>query len=76
MEISKKRLIENGTEVDMPIEWNQKPTRQRTIKYDKKIKRFVLEDIKTKEKHYTYEKLEDLVRTTNQIYNIKDTVIE
>ncbi len=69
MEINAKELIENGVEVDMPVEWDLK--RQLCIKYDHKIKRFVLADIKTGELHYSYDRLSDLVRTTNQMYGEK-----
>lgn len=76
MEITAKELIEYGIEVDMPIEWKHKPVRQLTIKYDHATKRFVLADIKTKEVHYSYTKLKDLIRTTNHIYNYNDVAKE
>lgn len=76
MEIKEKELIENGVEVDLPIEWNRKPTRQCTIKFDKKTQRFVMADIRTGEIHYSYTRLSDLVRATNRIYDYDDVAIE
>lgn len=65
-----------GVEVDLPVEWDRKPTRQCTIKYDKESKRFVMADIRTGEVQYSYSRLSDLVRTTNQIYDYNDVAIE
>ena len=76
MKISARQLKENGVEVDLPVEWNRKPTRQCTIKFDKKMNRFVMADIKTGEIHYSYNVLKDLLRTTNQIYDYDDEAIE
>jgi putative N-acetylmannosamine-6-phosphate epimerase len=68
--------LRRGIEVDLPVEWNRKPVRQCTIKYDKDSKRYVMADIKTKEVHYSYARLSDLVRTTNQIYGYSDEGID
>jgi len=75
MEIKASEL-RKGVEVDMPVEWKQKPVRQRTIKYEKETDSFVLADIKTNEVHYRYKRLSDLVRTTNEIYNYNDVAVE
>ena len=68
--------LKQGVEVDMPVEWNRRPPRQLTIKYDKESEMFVLADIKTGEIHYSYSRLSDLVRTTNQLYNYSDVAVE
>lgn len=73
MEIKASQL-KMGVEVDMPVEWKER--RQRTIAYDATKKKFVLKDIKTGEIHYSYTKLSDLIRTTNQIFNYNDIAIE
>ncbi len=76
MEIKAKELRENGVEVDMPVEWNRKPIRQRTIKYSKDMQRYVLSDIRTGEVDYSYTKLSDLVRNTNKIFNMDDVAVD
>jgi len=76
MEIKAKELIENGVEVDLPVELDKKPVRQCTIKYEKETESFVVADIKTKEVNYRYKRLSDLVRTTNNLYNYNDVAIE
>lgn len=76
MKINAKGLIENGIEVDLPVEWNRNPTRQCTIKYDKQTQRFVMADIRTGEIQYSYTKLSDLLRVTNEIYDMDDEAIE
>lgn len=76
MEIRSKELIENGVEVDLPVEWNKRPTRQCTIRYNKETKKFVMSDIRTKEIHYSYSKLSDLLRVTNKIYDYNDEAEE
>ena len=76
MKIEAKELIESGVEVDLPVEWDKKPTRQCTIKFDKVSKRFVMADIRTGEVHYSYPKLSHLLRVTNRIYNMDDIAVE
>lgn len=76
MEIKARELVENGVEVDLPVEWDKKPTRQCTIKFDKESQRFVMADIRTGEIQYSYTRLSDLLRTTNQIYGYSDVAIE
>lgn len=79
MKIIAKNLIENGVEVDMPV-WDKdnmgKPLTPKTIAWDKDRKQFVLKVIKTGEIDYAYDKLSDLVRTTNRIYDYDDEAIE
>ena len=72
----KQSELRKGVEVDLPVEWKRKPVRQCTIKYDEKTKRYVMADIKTGEIHYSYTRLSDLLRTTNQIYNYNDEAEE
>jgi len=68
--------LKKGVEVDMPVEWNQKPVRQRTIAWDENLQKYVLKDIKTNEIHYSYTKLSDLIRNTNNLYNYHDVAVE
>jgi len=68
--------LKQGVEVDMPVEWDKKPVRQRTIAWDEERQRYVLKDIKTDEVHYSYRKLSDLVRNTNQLYDYNDVAVE
>jgi len=75
MEIKASEL-RSGVESDLPVEWNKKPVRQCTIRYDRETNRYVMSDIKTGEVHYSYTRLTDLVRTTNQIYNYDDVAVE
>jgi len=76
MKISKKELIVNGVEVDMPVWQDGKAIVPKTIAYDKDRKKFVLKVIKTNVVEYSYDELEDLVRLTNKIYDYDDEVIE
>lgn len=75
MEIKASEL-RKGVEVDLPVEWDKKPVRQCTIKYIPGMNRYVMADIKTKEIHYSYRWLSDLVRITNEIYNYKDIGVD
>ena len=68
--------LKQGVEVDMPVEWHRTPVRQCTIAWNETLQRFVLMDIKTKEIQYSYTRLSDLVRTTNQIYEYNDIAVE
>jgi len=74
MKISKRELMENEVEVDMPVEWKVKPKRQMSIRY--KNKYFELFDIRTGEVHYIYKELEDLVKFTNKYYDYDDEVVD
>ena len=75
MEIKASELRQ-GVEVDMPVEWKNKPVRQRTIRYNQENKKYELMDIKTKEIHYSYSKLSELVKTTNDVYGYTDIAVD
>lgn len=75
MEIKASELRQ-GVEVDLPVDWSVRPARQCTIRYDAATGRYVMADIKTKEIHYSYTRLSDLLRVTNQLYNYEDIAEE
>jgi hypothetical protein len=76
MKISKNDLISYETEVDMPVWKDGKPITPKTICYDKDKKQFVLKVIETNEIEYSYDKLEDLVKLTNKLYDYDDEVVD
>jgi len=75
MEIKASEL-RKGVECDLPVDWSVRPARQCTIRYDAATGRYVMADIKTKEIHYSYTSLSDLLRVTNRVYDYNDTAVE
>lgn len=72
MKISKTALIK-GTEVDMPMR-NGETSTYMAIRFF--AGNFELYDFNTEEVSYRYSNLTDLVRNTNRIFNLNDTVGE
>ena len=73
MEI-KKTELKKGIEVDMPIEYDTIPPRQRSIRFKDDF--YELFDIRTKRADFKYRELEDLLRYTNNKFGLKDIAVD
>lgn len=71
MKITTQELKE-GVEVDC----GQIAGKVMTIKYDPKTDKFVLAEAKSGNIIYSYDRLKQLVKTTNQLFKLHDKAIE